>query len=111
MEGVVLDFAAVAIPGNTGNQGAVLAKPFLDVVNDLAGLVLGNGNGGFRPQDDVFIPVFFSHPQIRHNLVFQELRIPLDLLRNIALHGGKAFRLLADSGPADLIKGRSQQPG
>ncbi len=111
MEGVVFDFAAVAIPGNTGNQGAVLSEPTFNMVNNCPGLVLGNGDGGFRPQNDVFVPVPFGHAQIGHDLLFQELRVPLDLLGNIALHGGKAFGFAADVGPADLIQGRGQKPG
>ena len=81
------------------------------MINDLASLVLRNGDGCFWPEDQVGLPVRFGHAQISHNLIAQEIRIPLDLLRYVALHRRKADGLFAELGPVSFVHGRGDQPG
>ena len=107
----VFNAVTEAVPGDAGNQCAALSQFLTDVVDDFASLVLGNRNSGFRPQNQVGIPVVFSQLQVSDDLVPEEVRVPLDLLGNVALHRDKRRWFCLQGRPLCLRKSRAGYPG
>src|SRR5690554_5189436 len=104
MEGVVFTVAAIGEPGDTAEQYAVISESGQDVIDNRSGLVLGHRNCRLWPQNNIPVPVILSQSKVDDQLIPQEVRVPLDLLRDIALHGSKSDGFPVHFGPVDTVQ-------